>query len=205
MWLLNFFKKSNSNKMKKFLIVGLGNIGEEYKETRHNIGFKILNELINKFGKEFEASRYALRSKFNFKGKAFVCIKPSTYMNLSGKAVKYWMNKEKIDLKNILIITDDINIPMGKLRLKGKGSSGGHNGLEDIEKSLNTIHYSRLRFGIGKPNKLSQVDYVLGKWSSEEKIILNEKVKICSDLILSFCLTGLSNTMNSYNNNQGTV
>ena len=205
MWLLNFFKKSNSDKMKKFLIVGLGNIGEEYKETRHNIGFKILNELINKFGGKFEVSRYALRSKFNFKGKAFVCIKPSTYMNLSGKAVKYWMNKEKIDLKNILIITDDINIPMGKLRLKGKGSSGGHNGLEDIEKSLNTIHYSRLRFGIGKPKKLSQVDYVLGKWSSEEKIILNEKVKICSDLILSFCLTGLINTMNSYNNNQGTV
>lgn len=205
MWLLKFFKKSNSDEMKKFLIVGLGNIGEEYKETRHNIGFKILNELINKFGEEFEVSRYALKSKFNFKGKAFVCIKPSTYMNLSGKAVKYWMNKEKIDLKNILIITDDINIPMGKLRLKGKGSSGGHNGLEDIEKSLNTIHYSRLRFGIGKPTKLSQVDYVLGKWSSEEKIILNEKVKICSDLILSFCLTGLSNTMNSYNNNQGTV
>lgn len=201
MWLLNLFKKSNSDKMKKFLIVGLGNIGEEYNGTRHNIGFEILNELTKEYGKKFEVSRYAHKSKFNFKGKIFICIKPTTYMNLSGKAVKYWMNKEKINITNILVITDDLNIPIGKLRLRGKGSSGGHNGLADIEMNLKSSYYSRLRFGIGKQDKLSKVDYVLGKWSNEEKIILNERIKICLDLIKSFCLNGLNNTMNSFNNN----
>ena len=201
MWFLNFFKKSNSKKMKKCLIVGLGNIGDEYINTRHNIGFEVLNELSILFQKGFEISKYAMKFKIKYRGKIFVCIKPTTYMNLSGKAVKYWINREKINLNNVLVITDDLNIPMGKLRLRGKGSSGGHNGLINIEENLKTRNYSRLRFGIGKKEKHSQIDFVLGKWSADEEMILNEKIKICSDIILSFCIEGLSKTMSKYNNN----
>jgi PTH1 family peptidyl-tRNA hydrolase len=200
MWLFNLFKiKSNSNQVKKFLIVGLGNIGKEYLETRHNIGFTILDYLIKKQGLTFNEAKYAFRASFKFKGKKFICIKPTTYMNLSGKAVNYWMRKEKINLENVLIITDDLNIPFCQLRLRAKGSSGGHNGLKDIEENLKTKNYSRLRFGIGREKKSSQIDFVLGKWGKKEKPTLENFIIKCSEIILSFGTDGSQNTMNKYN------
>ena len=200
MWLFNLFKiKSNSNQVKKFLIVGLGNIGKEYLETRHNIGFTVLDYLIKNQGLTFDEVKYALRASFKFKGKEFICIKPTTYMNLSGKAVNYWMRKEKINLENVLIITDDLNIPFSQLRLRAKGSSGGHNGLKNIEENLKTLNYSRLRFGIGREKKSSQIDFVLGKWGKEEKYNLENFIIKCSEIILSFGTDGTQNTMNKYN------
>lgn len=200
MWLFNLFKiKSNSNQVKKFLIVGLGNIGNEYLETRHNIGFTVLDYLIKKQGLTFDEVKYAFRASFKFKGKKFICIKPTTYMNLSGKAVNYWMRKEKINLENVLIITDDLNIPFCQLRLRAKGSSGGHNGLKDIEENLKTKNYSRLRFGIGREKKSSQIDFVLGKWEKEEKSTLENFIIKCREIILSFGTDGAQNTMNKYN------
>ena len=200
MWLFNLFKiKSNSNQVKKFLIVGLGNIGKEYLETRHNIGFTVLDYLIKNQGLTFDEVKYALRASFKFKGKEFICIKPTTYMNLSGKAVNYWMRKEKINLENVLIITDDLNIPFSQLRLRAKGSSGGHNGLKDIEENLKTKNYSRLRFGIGREKKSSQIDFVLGKWEKKEKPTLENFIIKCSEIILSFGTDGTQNTMNKYN------
>ena len=200
MWLFNLLKiKSNSNQVRKFLIVGLGNVGKEYLETRHNIGFTILDYLIKKQGLTFDEVKYALRASFKFKGKEFICIKPTTYMNLSGKAVNYWMRKEKINLENVLIITDDLNIPFSQLRLRAKGSSGGHNGLKNIEENLKTLNYSRLRFGIGREKKSSQIDFVLGKWEKEEKTTLENFVVKCSEIILSFGTDGIQNTMNKYN------
>jgi PTH1 family peptidyl-tRNA hydrolase len=200
MWLFNLFKiKSNSNQVKKFLIVGLGNIGKEYLETRHNIGFTILDYLIKKQGLTFNEVKYAFRASFKFKGKKFICIKPTTYMNLSGKAVNYWMRKEKINLENVLIITDDLNIPFSQLRLRAKGSSGGHNGLKNIEENLKTLNYSRLRFGIGREKKSSQIDFVLGKWGKKEKPTLENFIIKCSEIILSFGTDGSQNTMNKYN------
>jgi PTH1 family peptidyl-tRNA hydrolase len=200
MWLINLFKKrSKFDKMKKFLIVGLGNVGDDYIGTRHNIGFEILDMLIEEHNKNFELSRYALKSTFKYKGKQFICIKPSTYMNLSGKAVKYWIQKEKINLENILIITDDLNLPFCQLR-KSKGSSGGHNGLKSIEDLLNTPNYPRLRFGIGDKEKTSQTDFVLGKWKEKEKLLLNKKLIQSCKIILSFGTDGIQNTMNNFNN-----
>ena len=200
MWLINLFKKSKFDKMKKFLIVGLGNVGDDYIGSRHNIGFEILDMLIEERNKNFELSRYALKSTFKHKGKQFICIKPSTYMNLSGKAVKYWIQKEKINLENILIITDDLNLPFCQLRLKSKGSSGGHNGLKSIEDLLNTPNYPRLRFGIGDKEKASQTDFVLGKWKEKEKLSLNKKLIQSCKMILSFGTDGIQNTMNNFNN-----
>lgn len=200
MWLTTLFKKkSKPNKMKKFLIVGLGNIGDEYLNTRHNIGFEILDMLTDEYKKEFSVSKYVLKSSFNYKGKQFICIKPTTFMNLSGKAVKYWAQKEKIDLKNILIVTDDLNLKFCQLRLRSKGSSGGHNGLQNIEDHLNTSVYSRLRFGIGNIHKTSQVEFVLGKWKMEEKLLLDEKIGESCKMILSFGTDGIENTMNNFN------
>ena len=183
----------------KYLIVGLGNIGKEYLETRHNIGFTVLDYLIKNQGLTFDEVKYALRASFKFKGKEFICIKPTTYMNLSGKAVNYWMRKEKINLENVLIITDDLNIPFSQLRLRAKGSSGGHNGLKNIEENLKTLNYSRLRFGIGREKKSSQIDFVLGKWEKEEKSTLENFIIKCSEIILSFGTDGTQNTMNKYN------
>lgn len=192
--------QGQSDNMKKYLIIGLGNIGDDYSETRHNIGFKVLDALSQTLDFTFETSKLGAIGNFKIKGRSVRCLKPSTYMNLSGKAVKYWMEKEKIPLEHLLIITDDINLPFGTLRLKSKGSDGGHNGLKDIQETLGTTHYNRLRFGVGANfGKGRQVDYVLGKWSEEELALLKERFQKTGELVHSFVLAGMPITMNKYN------
>jgi len=187
--------------MSKFLIVGLGNIGEEYADTRHNIGFRILDELVKKEGVSFRVDRLAAVAEYKFKGKLFILIKPSTFMNLSGKAVNYWMQAEKIHIDNVLILTDDLALPLGSLRLKTKGSDGGHNGLKSIQETLNNTAYARLRFGIGNEfSKGKQVDFVLGKWTEEEQKALPPRVDMAIDIIKSFGTIGVSRTMSAFNN-----
>ncbi len=187
--------------MKKFLIIGLGNIGAEYAETRHNIGFKVLDVLAQKEGFAFATERLGDVGRFKIKGKAVICLKPSTYMNLSGKAVKYWMEKENVPLENLLVITDDLNLPFGTLRIKTKGSDGGHNGLKDIQATLQTTEYNRFRFGIGADfGKGKQVNYVLGEWDEDEKKALPERLDKSVEVIRSFVLSGISITMNQFNN-----
>ena len=202
----SFFKTVNkvtfetSEPMKKFLIVGLGNIGEKYDNTRHNIGFKILDYLAREEGVSFESDKLGSVASFRFKGRTFILLKPSTYMNLSGKAVKYWMTKENIAIDNLLIITDDLNIDFGTIRLKTKGSDGGHNGLKDIQEKLNTTKYPRFRFGVGANYpKGRQVDFVLSKWTKEEESQLIERLEVCKNLIKSFGTAGVQNTMNTFN------
>ncbi len=186
--------------MKKYLIVGLGNIGAKYDETRHNIGFKILDELAKTREATFETQKLGDLAKFRFKGRAFILLKPSTFMNLSGKAVKYWAGKEKVPLENILIICDDLNLPFGTIRIKAKGSDGGHNGLKDIIEVLNSTNYARFRFGISNEfSKGRQVDYVLGRWSEDENKKLPERLEKAIQAILSFGTAGIKNTMNEYN------
>ncbi|TQO38492.1 peptidyl-tRNA hydrolase [Arenibacter algicola] len=186
--------------MKKFLVVGLGNIGEEYAETRHNIGFKILDSLSTEEAFTFETAKLGDVGTFKVKGRSIICLKPSTYMNRSGKAVKYWMEKENIPLENVLIITDDINLSFGTIRLKTKGSDGGHNGLKDVQQYLLTTNYNRLRFGVGSDfGKGKQIDYVLGEWNQEEKDALSERYERVNALIRSFVLSGVNRTMNEYN------
>ncbi|SNY95416.1 aminoacyl-tRNA hydrolase [Flagellimonas pacifica] len=186
--------------MKKFLIVGLGNIGMEYEETRHNIGFKILDFLADEEAFVFEGAKLGSVATFKYKGKSILCLKPSTYMNLSGKAVRYWIEKEKIPLENVLVITDDINLPFGTLRVKTKGSDGGHNGLKDIQNTLQTSKYNRFRFGVGSEfSKGKQVDYVLGKWSDDEVQKLKERLQKSTHVIRSFVFSGIKNTMNQFN------
>ncbi|HKL90250.1 MAG TPA: aminoacyl-tRNA hydrolase [Allomuricauda sp.] len=207
--MLNFIKQlfgaskqllEETDPMKKFLIVGLGNIGTEYRETRHNIGFKILDFLAEQEDFTFESAKLGAVATFKHKGKSVVCLKPSTYMNLSGKAVKYWMDKENIGLENILIITDDLNLPFGSIRLKSKGSDGGHNGLKDIQNVLQTTKYNRFRFGVGSDfSKGNQVDYVLGKWDDDQQKAMPERLKKSTDLIRSFVFAGVKNTMNLFN------
>ena len=189
-----------SDGMKKFLIVGLGNIGSEYSETRHNIGFKILDALSESEKFSFETSKLGDLGRFKVKGRSVLCLKPSTYMNRSGKALKYWMEKEKIGLENVLVVTDDINLPFGTFRLKGKGSDGGHNGLKDIQTILGTVDYNRFRFGVGSDfGKGRQVDYVLGEWNEEECAALKERLQKTSEVIRSFALAGMAITMNQFN------
>jgi len=202
----NIFKKKNKSivnekdSMKKFLIVGLGNIGNKYENTRHNIGFNIADALAKKHDVKFETQKLGDISTFRLKGRTFILLKPSTYMNLSGKAIQYWLIKEKIPIENLLVITDDLNLPFGTLRLKTKGSDGGHNGLKDIQEKLNTIKYNRFRFGISNEfSKGRQVDYVLGQWTEDEKPKLDERFKISCELIESFVLAGVNNTMNTFN------
>ncbi|MCF6222956.1 MAG: aminoacyl-tRNA hydrolase [Flavobacteriaceae bacterium] len=186
--------------MKKFLIVGLGNIGDKYKNTRHNIGFKILEALAENEKTPFETKKLGDLSRFRYKGRTFILLKPNTFMNLSGKAVKYWQQLEKIPIENILIITDDLNLPFGSLRLKTKGSAGGHNGLSNINEHLQTPNYSRLRFGVGAEFKTgSQVDYVLGNWNQEEEDKLSERIDKSTKAIKSFALAGIANTMSEFN------
>lgn len=205
--LLRFFLKNKQSSpkestslMKKFLVVGLGNIGEEYHDTRHNIGFKILDFFASEENLVFQTVKLADRADYKLKGRTFIFLKPNTYMNLSGKAVKYWLEKEKIPLENLLIITDDLNLPFGTLRLKTKGSDGGHNGLKDIQDKLNTTKYNRFRFGISDNfNKGRQVDYVLGKWNDEENSKLKERLCKSVEIIKSFALSGMNNTMNNFN------
>ncbi len=186
--------------MKKFLIVGLGNIGEKYENTRHNIGFKILDYFADQEDLTFESEKLGAMSTYKLKGRTFIFLKPSTFMNLSGKAVLYWLNKEKIPLENLLVITDDLNLPFGSIRLKTKGSDGGHNGLRDIQDKLNTTKYNRFRFGISDTfSKGRQIDYVLGEWSNEENEKLSERLDKSVELIKSFALAGVNNTMNIFN------
>ena len=186
--------------MKKYLIVGLGNIGDKYKNTRHNIGFKVLDKLAENKEINFEAKRLGDITRFRYKGRTFILLKPNTFMNLSGKAVKYWQKIENIPLENILVITDDLNLPFGTLRLKSKGSAGGHNGLTNINESLETQNYSRLRFGVGSEfNKGKQIDYVLGEWDQEEKDQLSELIDKSAKAITSFALAGVNNTMSEFN------
>lgn len=186
--------------MKKFLIVGLGNIGEKYTNTRHNIGFKVLDHLASEENLTFETQKLGDIATYKLKGRTFILLKPSTYMNLSGKAVQYWLTKEKIPLENLLVITDDLNLPFGSIRVKTKGSDGGHNGLKDIQATLNTTKYNRFRFGISDTfSKGKQIDYVLGEWCDEENKILPERLSKSIELVKSFGLAGVTNTMNTFN------
>lgn len=204
-FLVRLFKKDTHleeqhDVMKKYLIVGLGNLGSEYAETRHNIGFKVLDELAKQEGLTFETLKLGDITTYKLKGRTFILLKPNTYMNLSGKAVLYWLTKEKIPLENLLVITDDLNLPFGSIRVKTKGSDGGHNGLKDIQEKLNTTKYNRFRFGISDAfSKGRQVDYVLGEWSKEEQEALKERLEQSSKIIKSFGLAGINNTMNTFN------
>ncbi|WP_452232970.1 aminoacyl-tRNA hydrolase [Lacinutrix sp. MEBiC02595] len=201
-----FKKKKTTHKaeeidyMKKFLIVGLGNIGEKYANTRHNIGFKMLDYLAEKEELQFETQKLGDISSYRFKGRTFILLKPSTYMNLSGKAILYWLTKEKIPLENLLVITDDLNLPFGSIRIKTKGSDGGHNGLKDTQDKLNTTKYNRFRFGISDAFSTGrQVDYVLGEWTEEEEKKLPERLEKGKEIIKSFGTAGINNTMNTFN------
>lgn len=186
--------------MKKFLIVGLGNIGEKYNNTRHNIGFKIVDAFVKEHDASFETEKLGDIAKLKIKGKTVIVLKPSTYMNLSGKAVQYWMKQENIQVENLLVITDDLNIDFGKLRIKGKGSSGGHNGLKDIQEKFNTGTYPRFRFGVGADyGRGRQVDYVLGQWNKEEESEMIERIPTSVKAVTSFITAGLPNTMNEFN------
>lgn len=194
---------SNEVPMKKFLIVGLGNIGSNYENTRHNIGFKILDELAKQQQASFSTDKLGDIAIFKFKGRTFILLKPSTYMNLSGKSVKYWMDKEKILEENILVISDDLNIDFGTFRLKAKGSAGGHNGLKDINEKLGNQNYARFRFGISAMfGKGKQANYVLGEWNKDEERYFPELLDKASKLIISFGTAGIGNTMNQYNGKQ---
>ncbi|WP_348798117.1 aminoacyl-tRNA hydrolase [Flavobacterium adhaerens] len=190
----------NTQDMKKYLIVGLGNIGAEYVNTRHNIGFKVLDFIAQKEAISFETVKLGALAEYKFKGRTFLLLKPNTYMNLSGKAVKFWMDKENIPQENILIITDDLNLPFGAIRIRKKGSDGGHNGLKNINQILNSQEYPRFRFGISDEfKKGQQVNYVLGEWDDTEKAKLPERLELASEIIKSFGTAGLENTMTSFN------
>ncbi|MDP4189557.1 MAG: aminoacyl-tRNA hydrolase [Bacteroidota bacterium] len=185
----------------KYLIVGLGNIGDEYLNTRHNIGFTILDALAKASNISFEDRRYGFTAELKFKGRSLVLLKPSTYVNLSGKAVNYWLQKEKIPVENLLVVVDDLALPFGKLRLKPKGADGGHNGLKNINEVLGTQDYARLRFGLGNGfHRGQQVDFVLGSFSDEEQTILSQRVDLAIQAIQSFVTAGVGFAMNQYNN-----
>lgn len=179
----------------------MGNPGDKYTETRHNIGFKVVEALAKDLGGKFGLNKQAEIAEVKFKSRTLVLIKPTTYMNLSGKAVNYWMQAEKILRENIVVVTDDLALPFGKLRMKGKGSDGGHNGLKDIQATLNSQEYTRLRFGVGNTfNKGQQVDFVLGEWSEEERESLNERIQVATEFIKAFATIGLNMTMTNWNN-----
>ena len=193
-------KNNTQNVSNKFLIVGLGNIGAEYVNTRHNIGFKIVDFLIKKENLSFETVKLGALAEYKLKGRTFLLLKPNTFMNLSGKALKYWMDKENIPLENIMVIADDLNLSFGTIRIKPKGSDGGHNGLKSINSILTTTDYVRFRFGISDEfKKGKQIDYVLGEWNEEEKTKLPERLELASDVIKSFGTAGLENTMSTFN------
>jgi PTH1 family peptidyl-tRNA hydrolase len=194
--------------MSKFLIAGLGNIGEEYAFTRHNVGFQIADALVQSLSKEeekssqklFASGRHASVNYSRFRGKTIIIIKPTTYMNLCGKAINYWLHEEKISLENLFVVADDLALPFGTLRMRKKGSDGGHNGLSDIIATLGTQEFTRLRFGIGNEfAKGYQVDYVLGKWNEEEKKTLDERIEKSVDIIKSFITIGTERTMTAFN------
>lgn len=186
----------------KYLIVGLGNIGDEYAKTRHNVGFQILDALAGASNLVFDVNkRYGAIAEYKFKGRTFILLKPSTYMNLSGNAVRYWMQKENIPLENLLIIVDDLALPFAAIRIRSKGGDAGHNGLKHINQILGTNEYARVRFGIGDQfSKGQQVDYVLGTWTDEESKLLPERMDKVVQIIKSFGTVGLAQTMNQFNN-----
>lgn len=207
---MSFFKRIFSKKESvekkqddhmKYLVVGLGNPGEKYENTRHNIGFKVLDEFAEERNAKFETIKLGDVATAKWKGRTIILLKPSTFMNLSGKAINYYMQKEKIPLDKVMIITDDIALPFGKLRLKGKGSDGGHNGLKNTQEVLGTSNYARLRFGVGNEfHKGQQVDYVLGQWDNEELKALPERIKTATEFIKDFTTIGLNLTMTNWNN-----
>lgn len=183
-----------------FLIAGLGNIGDEYLETRHNIGFKVVDYIANQQGVQWKTERLAFFAEYRSKGKNIYLIKPTTYMNLSGKSIRYWMQQLKIEQSNLLVVVDEIALPFGALRLRSKGSAGGHNGLKDIEATLGNADYPRLRFGIGSEfSKGRQVDYVLGKWNVQEYKALPEKIEAAANAVNGFMFEGMERAMNKYN------
>ena len=184
----------------KYLIVGLGNIGSEYDSTRHNIGFRNIDAFAKKQGAEWADKRYGFVAYTRVKNVQLVLLKPSTYMNSSGNAIRYWMKQENVPIENVLVIVDDLSLPVGKIRMRGSGSDGGHNGLKSIQSCLGTQAYARIKFGIGNDYpKGMQIDFVLGKFSEEDNNIVNEKLEYVGDMIKSFCLQGLDRTMNQYN------
>ena len=184
----------------KYLIVGLGNIGDEYAGTRHNIGFMMLDAFADVQGATWVDKRYGFVAKCRVKNAEMVLLKPSTYMNLSGNAVRYWLQQEKITVENMLVLVDDLNLPFGTIRIRKQGSNGGHNGLGNIQSVLGTENYARVRFGIGNNfSRGAQCNFVLGKWTNEEQKLLPERLKVTSEIIPSFCLQGIDRTMNLYN------
>lgn len=184
----------------KYLFVGLGNPGAKYEATRHNIGFKVLEALAKELGGTFVSQKVADVAEVKFKGRTLILVKPTTYMNLSGKAVNYYLQQQKILKENMVVVTDDLALPFGKLRMKGKGSDGGHNGLKDIQATINSTEYCRLRFGVGNDfHKGQQVDYVLGEWSAEEHETLNERIVVATEFLKSFATIGLQLTMTNWN------
>jgi len=192
--------------MSKFLFIGLGNIGAEYANTRHNIGFDVVNAFVLKHGGSFTVDRLAYMATIKFKGKQIICICPTTYMNLSGKAFKYWLDKTKVPLENTLTIVDDLALPLDKLRLRPGGTDAGHNGLKDIEQTLGTDKYPKLRFGIGNNYpKGMQADFVLGKWLKTEEPVVLRKIEISIELMESFVTAGINQTMTAFNNMSVTV
>lgn len=205
-WLKKLFSTSpphteSESDPQKYLIAGLGNFGEEYEHTRHNIGFDVIDLLAKENNLTFEEKGHALFTTLKSESCTFVLIKPTTFMNLSGKAISYWMKKEKIEIDNVLVVIDDLNIQFGRLRLRGKGSDGGHNGLKHINATLGTKNYARLRFGIGSEfGKGQQIEYVLGEWSEEEKKTLPELLEKASEAIKAFGKIGLNNAMSKFNN-----
>lgn len=193
--------KQPGNIKMKYLIVGLGNIGDEYANTRHNIGFIVLDALAQSLGVKFSIGRHAFLAEGRIKNREVILLKPTTYMNLSGKAVKYWLDKENIPLENLLVVTDDVDLDLGALRMRSKGSGGSHNGLNHIIETLQTTEWARLRTGIGKDYARGfQVDYVLGRWSSSEEKILIPRIETAVEMIKSFVLQGVNRTMSEFNN-----
>lgn len=198
-WFKKFFQQQYPDPM-KYLVAGLGNMGADYENTRHNIGFLVADYLAKEFEVEFKNDQLGDIAEFRHKGRTFVLLKPSTYMNLSGKAVRYWLQKKKIEKENLFVIVDDINLQFGKQRLRANGSPGGHNGLKSIDQLLGDNNYARLRIGIGNDfSKGRQVDYVLGEWSPEEKEQLPEIIKLAAETVKSFATIGLERTMNFFN------
>jgi PTH1 family peptidyl-tRNA hydrolase len=187
--------------MAKYLIVGLGNIGDEYAGTRHNVGFMMVDAFARSVNAEWEDKRYGFVAKCRIKNAEIVLLKPSTYMNLSGNAVRYWLQQEKIPVENMLVLVDDLNLPFGTIRIRKQGSNGGHNGLGNIQSIIGTDAYARVRFGIGSDfNRGAQIHFVLGEWTEEEKKSLPERIDKAVEIIPSFCLQGIDRTMNQFNN-----
>ena len=203
MWLFDLFQKKGTethDEYMKYLIVGLGNSGDEYVGTRHNVGFRAVDAFAQKQGAEWADKRYGAIARTRVKNTELILLKPSTYMNLSGQAVRYWAQQEKIPVEHLLVIVDDLSLPVGKIRMRGSGSDGGHNGLKNIASCMMTQNYPRIKFGIGNEfPKGTQVDFVLGQFSDEDNRIIDEKLDYVGEMIKSFCLQGLDRTMNQYN------